>query len=141
MPVENKKYIESQKILSKLYSINSFSELEKIDLYKKYLCKLRSAAYSGYPEAQYELGLQYENIYFFGNNPDFSKKKCIYWYRKACEGNVHDACNNWAVYLEKDIKNEKEFNDVINLYKKAILLGNDLAKRNLKKLKKMQFVK
>jgi TPR repeat protein len=139
MKIVSKNYSEAQKILSNLYSENSYSDLEKMNLYKKYLSKLRISAYSGYTEAQFELGLQYENIYFFCKNPNFSKKKCIYWYRKACAGNIPDACNNLAIYLESEIKNETDFRNVLDLYKKAISLGSGLAKSNLKRLAKGNF--
>lgn len=134
MKTVDKNYNEAQRILTNLYSENTYTELEKQNLYKDYLKRLRISAYRGYSEAQFELGLQYENIYFFGENPNFNKKKCIYWFRKACNGNIPDACNNLAVYLESDIKNETDFFETLNLYKKAIFLGSELAKKNLKKL-------
>jgi TPR repeat protein len=123
-----KLYLEAQFILKNIYNIADY--LEKKALYINYLRRLRQAAYLGCAEAQFELGLQYEDIFIFGNNPNYSTTKCIYWYKKACIGGVADACNNLAIIYE----NKGLFEDAILNYKKAICMGDKKALKNLKSL-------
>lgn len=120
-------YLESQIKLKLIYSDENNSTKKK--LYREYISLLKKSAYLGFAEAQFELGLQYEDVFIFGKNPNFKISKCIYWYKKACLNGVSDACNNLAIILE----NEGYIKEAIINYKKAIRLGNKKAIKNLKK--------
>jgi TPR repeat protein len=111
----------------------SSDSLTKVDLYKEYKRLIRKAAYLGNAEAQYELGLTYEDIYIFGRNPDYNPSKARYWYKKACEGNCAAACNNLASSYDTGLGGEKDPQLALELYKKAADLGDILAKKNYKK--------
>ncbi|WP_262706482.1 tetratricopeptide repeat protein [Hymenobacter metallilatus] len=67
---------------------------------------------------------------FFGLNMNYNKRRAMYWYKKACEGNMADACNNLATCYYSEGKKE----EAISLYKKAVNLGSVLAKKNLRGL-------
>lgn len=122
-------YLKSQVLLNKIYSATD--NALKAQLYSEYFTLLRKSAYLGFPEAQFELGLQYEEVYIFGNNINNSESKCMFWYDKACINGVSDACNNLAIMYES-----KGFIDkAIASYKRAIDLGDKKALRNFKKMK------
>lgn len=119
-----KHYCSSQAILNKIY----LNDENKYNLYREYLKLLRKSAYLGYSDAQFELALQSEEYFIFGKNSKYSERKCEYWYQKACENNNADACNSLGVLM--DSRNKRT--DAIDFYKKAIVLGSELAKKNLK---------
>ncbi|MDM1380721.1 tetratricopeptide repeat protein [Myroides marinus] len=103
-----------------------FSQM--IKWYNVYIDLIRKSAYVGYPLAQYELGLHYEIRYFFGLNPHYDPVKSEYWYIKACDANVGDACNNLALMYYENGKEE----EVKELFLKRIRLKSKLAKSNFK---------
>jgi TPR repeat protein len=124
-----KQYMEAKSILTTIYSStdNALNE----ELYTKYLILLRKSAYLGFPEAQFDLGLQYGDSYIFGDNPNHKEAKYIFWCQKACSNGVADACNNLAaIYEGKGL-----FNEATLTYKKAIALGNKLAVKNLRTMR------
>ena len=107
-----------------------YEEYEYYDLYRSYL---RKAAYQGHAEGQYDLALTYEDISFLGvGSPDYSPKKAFYWYTKACQNDIGDACNNLAMMYEKGLACEQDINKALLLYKKAASLGSDNGKNNLR---------
>ena len=62
-------------LLNQLYDKNYIvrgKKLSKNEVYNLYMSYLRKSAYSGFPEAQYELAQTYENINFWGINPNYS---------------------------------------------------------------------
>jgi len=125
-----KKYLEAQLVSDKLYQKKIQLDVDsKKRLYLDYLTLLKESAYKGYPEAQFELALHYEEINFFGINPNFNSEKCKYWHNKACKSGVAEACNNLAIIYE----NEKKMDLAEEFYRKAIKLGSVNAKNNFKK--------
>lgn len=125
-----KSYTKAQEILDKIYS--TIDKVKKEKYYYEYLKYLRKSAYLNHGEAQFELGIQYEDFYIFGGNPHFNIAKCLYWYQKACSNNIAHACNNLAIILEK----QNKISDAVIVYEKAINLGNIQAKGNFKDLQK-----
>lgn len=127
------------KILDDFYA--SKDKLEKPILYAEYLCLIRKAAYNGNAEAQYELGQTYEDITAIGVNPKCNFAKARYWYEKACKQNCSGACNNLASMYDNGIGGVKDLKMALILYKKAMDLGDILAKNNyklhLRQLKKL----
>lgn len=103
-----------------------FSQM--IKWYNVYINLIRKSAYLGYPLAQYELGLHYESRYFFGLNPHYNPAKCEYWYSKACEANIGDACNNLALMYYENGREE----EARELFLKGIRLKSKLARSNYK---------
>lgn len=133
------KYIQAQDILNKLYKKDYMVNdkiLSKDTLYKIYLSFLRKSAYLGFPEAQYDLGQTYEDYNFWGENPNYSFKKCIYWYKKACKQGVPAAYNNLAGFYENGDGVIKDIQKALELYKKAYELGDINGKKNYKLLLK-----
>ena len=117
------------------YYSNLFSELNTNDErrihYPKYLQILRRLAYSGNAIAQFELGQHYDEINYLGVNENCDKKKAFYWYSKACESNISDACNEIAIMYELGEVVSKDLSKAVFFYKKAIDLGLSIAKDNL----------
>lgn len=128
-------YHESLAILEDLYNA-TLTNAQKMALYEQYLYKLRKAAYRGYGMAQFDLGQHYEDMNYFGKNPDFDPRKCFYWYEKACDNKVGAACNNLASYYEQGLACVMDKKKALNLYKQSADLGDPLGKRNYKLLKK-----
>jgi TPR repeat protein len=129
--------MKKSKLLEKAYNIlhnfyASKDKLEKSILYSEYLHLIRKAAYYGNSEAQYELGQTYEDINAIGFNPKCNFIKARYWYGKACKQNQPDACNNLASMYDNGIGGVKDLKMALILYKKAMDLGNVLAKKNYK---------
>lgn len=127
---------KAQEISTNLYDKRIKSLLEKEGLYKNYLEHLKKSAYAGNGNAQFELGLQYEEIYFFGSNPNYNPTKSFFWYKKACENNIAEACNNLAVQYEAGKGCDKDILAALSLYDKAAKLGCPWAKHNYTKLYK-----
>lgn len=116
----------AKKLIHLLYTVE-YSKLQKTKKYKEYLSLLRKAAYSGHPEAQFELGQHYEDINFWSvNNPNHNPEKCKYWYAKACKGGHGPACNNLASIYGV----EKQHSKALKHFKKAADLGDVLGKKN-----------
>ena len=131
----NSLYQVSAALLESLYDEYMETE-EKKKVYEEYIKVLRKAAYAGHGLAQFELGQQYEDIYYFGVNVNCSPRKSFYWYVKACENNIGCACNILATYFERGLACEKDKEKALLLYEKASLLGDKLAKKNYKLLQK-----
>jgi TPR repeat protein len=123
-------YKKAIQIHAKMYN-QSISGSKKISYYTEYLALLRSAAYKGHREAQYDLGQQYEDMNYLNlNNPKYNPKKCIYWYTKSCMQNYAAACNNLAYLYETGAGCRKNLKLALQLYKKAADLGYEIAKDN-----------
>lgn len=129
-----KLYKKAQQLSDKLYDNSiKISKKNKIKIYNDYIYLIRKSAYSGHAEAQFELALHYEEINFFGVNDKYNINKCFYWYQKSCNLNFGEACNNLAILHER----KKEYDLASFLYKKAINLGIEKAKKNYKNLKRI----
>lgn len=138
MKGENK-YKRALLIISQLYKKDYSFEgmlLSKKDMYDLYVKTLRKSAYLGYPLAQYDYAQLYENINFGGLNQNYSPKKCIYWYKKACMSNIPAAFNNLAGFYENGEGVEKDMNRALELYKKAMELGDSNGRGNYRILLK-----
>lgn len=61
-------YDDIENLRLSLYS-KSFSDIEKKDIYKKYLKLLRQLAYNGDAEAQFALGVHYEGSNYWDDTP------------------------------------------------------------------------
>ncbi len=128
------KYKEAKQLYQELLSSKSINKIEKSNLYLDYINKIKKLAYQGFGEAQFDLGLHYEDTNFFGKNDFYNPFKVFYWVKKASDNNVADACNNLGTYYESGIGCKKDMNKAIASYKKAIKLGNKSAVKNLKTL-------
>ncbi len=100
------------------------------ELYHKYLKLLRKSAYLGYSEAQYELGLTYEDYNFWGKNMFYSPRKCIYWYTKASEQGIAAAYNNLGILYEKGEGTVQNIEKALECYNKAGQLGDSNGRKN-----------
>lgn len=96
----------------------------------KYLVLVRKAAYKGHVEAQFELGLNYEDQNYFDPNPLYNQQRRFYWYLKAAKGGHAVACNNLASLYEKGEGTKKDLKKALFFYKKAFELGCTYAKQN-----------
>jgi len=87
----------------------------------------RRAAKQGYPQAQYNLGLLYEE----GKGMTKNYHKATQWYKRAAEKGLSEAQNNLAVLyiLGKGVAKDK--NRAENLFRRAAKQGNRNAIRNL----------
>lgn len=104
-----------------------------LETYKKALSLIRVAAYQGHPDAQFELGQQYEDVSFLGvENPYHDSQKMFYWYTKACNNNHAEACNALAIMYESGVSCQKNINKALSLYKKSSELGSSLGQKNYK---------
>ncbi|WP_163274019.1 tetratricopeptide repeat protein [Dysgonomonas sp. 511] len=126
-------YNKAQYIINKLYSRDYTIEnkhCNKVDMYNLYLTYLRKSAYQGFPLAQYDLGQTYENINFWGKNPNYSPRKCVYWYKRAASNNIAAAFNNLAGFYESGEGVKQDLNFALELYKKAESLGDKDGRKN-----------
>ncbi len=140
-------FVQAQAILSKLYEKDYELEGEwfsREELYDKYLNLVRKSAYVGFPEAQYELGQTYEKYNFWGVNPVYSPKKCVYWYTKASEQDFAAAYNNLGYLYEKGEGASQNIAKALDCYTKAGLLGYSYGKKNrrvlLKQIKEGKYI-
>jgi TPR repeat protein len=129
-------YLKAELIENQLYARLDMSGEEKRKLYSEYLKLLRKSAYLGNHKAQFHLGMTYEDTNYWGINPNYDPEKCVYWYQKACEGNISDACNSLGTFYEKGIGCEQNLELAKIMYQKAIRLGNKLAKNNYRIFRK-----
>jgi TPR repeat protein len=124
-------------IIDRIYAEPELQGNDRKIAYEKYLKLIRKASYLGHSEAQWELGLYYDDMNcLYENNPNYNPKKCVYWFSKACDKNISDACNSLANLYEKGEGCEQSIKKSLELYKKAADLGNDLGKDNHKLLLK-----
>lgn len=122
-------------IKSRLYAGN-IEPAEKRKLYNHYIDLLAQAADKGSNEAQFQLGQHFEDINYWGVNPDFNPEKCVYWYTKACDNNHAEACNSLAHCYELGSGVEKSLSTALSLYEKSAILGSQLGQDNHQLLKK-----
>lgn len=115
-----------------MYEIqNGLNQKEKVKRHQKYFLLLRKAAYFGSPIAQFEYALQFENINYLSlNNSNYNPKRSVYWYKKACAGNVASACNNLAHKFETGEGCKKNLKKALSLYKKSARLGLRIGEKN-----------
>jgi TPR repeat protein len=132
-----KEYQKAFTMLSELHkNYKKLSRAKVKSLHEKYIELIRSAAYKGNIEAQYELGLNYEDTNYFIPNPMYNQKRRFYWYNKAAAANHPEACNNLAALFEKGEGVKKDLDKALILYKKSYKLGCSYAKDNYKLLEK-----
>lgn len=132
MPGENN-YIKAIEILNKLQeNYKKLGRSKVLIQHAKYITLVRKAAYKGNVEAQFELGLNYEDQNYFVPNPMYNKKNRFYWYVKAAKANHPEACNNLASLYEKGDGTKKDLKKALFFYKKAFELGCSYAKGNYK---------
>ncbi len=130
----DKAFRQARELNRELYARHEqLSDEQKREMYAGYLTLLKKAAYAGHPEAQFQLGQQYEDIGYWGmNNPMYNPKKSFYWYTKACAANVAEACNSLASAYETGAGCKKDIKTALALYKRATELGCKHASRNYK---------
>ena len=130
MTAEND-YKKAIEILNKLQKNYKKLGRSKVLLqHAKYITLVRKAAYKGNIDAQFELGLNYEDQNYFVPNPMYNKKNRFYWYSKAAKSDHPEACNNLASLYEKGEGTKKDLKKALLLYKKAFELGCSYAKGN-----------
>lgn len=114
-------------LLTKAHASKSKSAFKRF--YGQAVEHIRRAAYSGNANAQFELGLQYEDTGFLGEN----MKKAMYWYMKAAENGHAEACNNIGFNYYHGVGVKKDPRKAIAWYRKGALRGSVLAQQNLAK--------
>ena len=124
---------EARKIQSELYDENLETK-EKITLYKNFIELIRKAAYRGNSEAQFELGQHYEDLNYWGGNPNYNPDKCVYWYTKACDNDHAEACNCLANCYELGEGVEKNLYTALRLFERSAILGSTSGYENHKLL-------
>ncbi len=128
---KEEKYEKAIEVINQLQkNFRTLSRKEVLNQHAYYLRLVREAAYKGNIEAQYELGLNYEDQNYFIPNPMYNVKKRFYWYTKAASANHPEACNNLASLYEKGEGTKKNLKKALCLYKKAYELGCNYAKEN-----------
>lgn len=95
--------------------------------YTKGYLKLADAALSGEPEAQYEIGLAYEDSGVFGS----CEESAFSWYLRAAKNNFAPACNSVGFCYNHGVGVKKNIKEGIKWYKKGAKLGDFLAEYNL----------
>jgi TPR repeat protein len=126
-----KKYKQAIELINQLQgNFKNLSRKEVLSQHERYLKLVREAAYVGNTEAQFELGLNYEDQNYFIPNPMYDVKKRFYWYSKAANSNHPESCNNLASLYEKGEGTKKNLKKALFLYKKAYQLGCTYAKEN-----------
>lgn len=126
-------FIKATEILNDLQkNYKKLGRTKVLIQHSKYISFVRKSAYKGNIEAQFELGLNYEDQNYFVPNPMYNKKKRFYWYVKASKGGHPEACNNLASLYEKGDGTKKNLKKALFFYKKAYELGCSYAKSNYK---------
>jgi TPR repeat protein len=126
-----KKYKQAIELINQLQkNFKTLSRSEVLNQHERYLRLVREAAYIGNAEAQFELGLNYEDQNYFIPNPMYDVKKRFYWYSKAANSNHPEACNNLASLYEKGEGTKRNLKKALAFYKKAYELGCTYAKEN-----------
>lgn len=131
-------YLKAMAVHKKMYEVSGqIKEGKRKVIYNEYLNLLRRAAYLGHPEAQYDLGQQYETMNYLSiENPKYNPAKCIFWYTKASAQNHAAACNNLATFYESGEGCEKDLEKALALYKRSADLGYSPGKKNYKIMKR-----
>lgn len=126
-----KDYNKAIGILNNLHkSYRKFSRTKVLSEHSRYIALVRKAAYKGNVEAQFELGLNYEDQNYFLPNPMYNKARRFYWYQKASSSDHAEACNNLASLYERGDGVKKNIKMALFYYKKSYKLGCNYAKRN-----------
>lgn len=87
----------------------------------------RKAAGQGIAEAQYRLGLCYEN----GNGIRKNRKTAVNWYKKAAELGFAEANNHLGFCYENGICVTADITEAIKFYQKAADQGSEQSKKKL----------
>lgn len=129
-------YISAMKIITQLHKNYKKLKLpEVLKQHSKYISLIRKSAYKSNIEAQFELGLNYEDQNYFMSNPMYNIKKRFYWYSKAASSNHPEACNNLASLYEKGEGTKANIEKALFFYEKSFKLGCNYAKKNYRLLK------
>lgn len=129
-------YKKAAMILNRLYDDKKLTKARKTILYDKYISLIRKAAYSGNPDAQFELGQYYEDVNFLGENKFYNPKKCFYWYAKAALNGHAEACNNLGYCYDAGVGVKRNLTLARKYYSRAANLGDNLGVKNLSLLVK-----
>lgn len=128
-------YTETREIYLRLYKETGLSDQKKVEDYNEYISRIRSLAYKGNANAQYDLAQHYEDTGYFGiPNPFFNSTKRFYWYSKASNNNHAAAYNQLGYLIEHNEDNQKDLTKALDCYRKSMELGDDLGKKNYKKM-------
>jgi TPR repeat protein len=124
-----KTFKKAKDILNAIYNGSKETEFLEV-LYDSYFALIRTSAYQGNVEAQFELGQFYEMPTLIQTqNKYFNPRRSKYWYKKACENSNGDAClalaNYYATCKDSSVSMELE------LLLKSFNLGNNTAADNL----------
>ncbi|MEZ5449111.1 MAG: SEL1-like repeat protein [Thiolinea sp.] len=98
--------------------------------YAQALAWYLKAARQGYPKAQHNLALLYED----GRGTQQNYQQAAHWYEKAAEAGFSEAQNNLAVLYILGNGVEADRNHAEQLLREAVAQGNENAKRNLQML-------
>jgi hypothetical protein len=124
----SKLYKQSKLLWNRLNNEYKVLSLDsKKTLFKQYIDILRKLAYTNNSEAQYMLGVLYDDIdglyVSLGNSLKYNSEKAVYWYQRAANNNDVSACNNLASMYISGTGCKRDIRKAIFLYEKAIDLG------------------
>lgn len=83
--------------------------------YKRAVNYYVSAAYNGYPKAQYKLGLCYKR----GHGMIKAYDQALYWFKKAAKGGNLDAQYRLGIFYENGYGTDKDEKEAVYWFKKA----------------------
>lgn len=86
----------------------------------------RTLAKRGHAEAQFEMGQNYEDTGFKGEN----YSKAFHWYKLAAKNGHAEACNCIGFYIEHGLIGRASILKAIKWYERGAKLGSKTAKRN-----------
>ena len=95
--------------------------------YAAALKKWRAVAEQGLAEAQFNLGLIYDN----GLGVTEDNQEAVKWYRRAAEQGLTEAQNNLGLMYEKGEGISEDVKEAVRWYRRAALLGLAEAQVNL----------
>ena len=107
-----KKIILALALLGSLAFGITFSKEQVKEFEQK--CEAGDSQACGYAGAFYKLPTE-----FGGNSSDRDYKKVLYYYKKACDGNVYEACSDLGAMYHSGKGVKKDYKKAVELFDKA----------------------
>ena len=99
---KEEKYEKAIEVINQLQkNFRTLSRKEVLNQHAYYLRLVREAAYKGNIEAQYELGLNYEDQNYFIPNPMYNVKNVFIGIQKPPQQTILRHVITWQVYMKK----------------------------------------
>jgi TPR repeat protein len=126
-PAPNPKLAQEYFKLGKMYRYGEGVPKDK----RKAANQYGLAAAQGHTEAEYTVGVMYENGEGFGEISATNDKEAVKWYRKAAEKGYNKAQNNLGEMYRKGRGVEKNDKEAVKWFRKAAEQGMALAQNNI----------